>query len=144
MQSLLFNPDHQEKSSRVAGCLLRKYLRVSIMSASSRSVFILAGSFFPARAYVAFRGSIFPLQSTPDISDSLIWYESRWSSIFMSFSASARMKSSLVALPRRSAVEASMSRIRPASSEGMLILLVVIQPLVTARAFGAQRSSICQ
>ena len=67
-QSLMFKPDHHTKSSNVAGWRLWKYLRVKHANASSLSIFADVFTLSAERAYVAFVGIRFPLQSIPDIS----------------------------------------------------------------------------
>ena len=62
----------------------------------------------------------------------------------ISLSANAWTRSSLVTLPLSAAVWARMSRMLISSSSGILILLLLIHPLVTAMAFGAHKLSQVQ
>ncbi len=74
LQSLTLRPDHQTKSSRVAGWRLWKYLRVKFIRASSLSVLPGCGpTLFDARAYVAFMGRRSPLQRVPVNSAIRMW-----------------------------------------------------------------------
>ena len=139
-QSFTLRPDHHTKSSKVAGWRLWKYLCANSVSASSRLILAWGFILLAVSAYVAFMGNRSPLQIVPDNSAKRMWYDSLCSSMSRPFSVKACTKSSLVALPLSAAIWASIFLIFSTSSSGMLILLLFIQPLVTAMALGAQSS----